>query len=119
MNTPERVDLALYRGATFDTTVTWLDSDGDPVDLTGYTATFRAGRTRYGSTTVQVLALATGGDGITLGGVAGTIAVTATAAQTRLIPPGAYRYQLEVTSAGGTVSRIQHGRILVSPEVGP
>ena len=59
------------------------------------------------------------GSGIVLGGTAGTIAVTATATQTRDLTAGEYVYDLEITSPSPSskVTRLVQGRITVTPQV--
>jgi hypothetical protein len=47
----------------------------------------------------------------------GEIEITVPAATTAIIPAGKYRYDLEVVSSSGIVSRVVEGEFLVSGEV--
>lgn len=85
-----------------------------PVNITGYTAALQI--RSLPSSPTAVLSL-TQGNGITLGGSTGEIAVHATAAQTRVIDEGPYYYDLEITSDQNVVTRIAQGQVIVSAEV--
>ena len=98
---PGQFAFSVRAGDTFSRTVTWKDAAGAPVDLTGYAAEF----TVTDSAGAVVLAL-TVGQGVTLGGAAGTVAL---AAQTAGTAPGGYSYFLRLTSPGGVVTTILVG----------
>ena len=105
-------DITVEQGATFEMELTWKDSTGASVVLTGYSARMKARRT-YTDTTV--LFSLTSGSEIVLtspGSIRVTIAASATAAYT----PGAYVYDLEMVN-GSTVYRLVQGKCTVSPEV--
>ena len=108
------LDLTFPQGATWKLALTWRDSDNDPVNLSGYTAAMQI---RRRASAPVVLSAATGGAGITLGGVAGTVAVTFPATDTDDVKSGRYVYDLELTSAGGEVTRLIEGTVTVTPEV--
>lgn len=110
-----RYDLKIDQGADFDLTVTWRDSNGTPIDLTGYTAALQIRRT-VDAPDPPLVDLANG-SGITLGGVAGTVDIAVPAADTRDFQPGGGVWDLELTSPGGVVTRLLQGRVKVSPEV--
>lgn len=66
-----------------------INADGVPMDLTGYTALFEA---RRGPTDTPVISL-TSPTGITLSGSGtGSVLITLTAAATKDIAPGQYRF---------------------------
>ena len=110
-----RYDLEIKQGATLSLTATWKDSTDTPVNLTGYTARMQV-RSTYDATST-ILSL-TSGSGITLGGSAGTIAITASATVTAaLTAPWAGVWDLELVSGGGVVTRLLEGAASVSPEV--
>jgi hypothetical protein len=106
-------NLIIDQGATWNITFTYKNSDGSPINLTGYTAALQL-RTSYDAASAA-LSL-TSGSGIVLGGTAGTIAVTATATQTGALTAGEYVYDLEITSSS-VVTRLVQGRITVTPQV--
>ena len=85
-----------------------------PVNITNYSAALQIRSLPSDPTAVLSL---TSPSGITIGGTAGSIAVHATAAQTRAIDEGPYYYDLEITSDTGIVTRIAQGQVIVSAEV--
>ena len=110
-----RFDITINQGATFELTITWKDSAGTAINLTGYTARMQV-RETYSSTT-PIVSL-TNGAGITLGGAAGTIAIVISATTTAaLAAPFSGVYDLEIVSAGGVVTRLVQGTATVSAEV--
>jgi hypothetical protein len=110
-----RYDLEIQQGATLSLTATWKDSAGAAINLTGYTARMQV-RSAYDATST-ILSL-TSSSGITLGGAAGTIAITASATVTAaLTAPWAGVWDLELVSGGGVVTRLLEGAATVSPEV--
>lgn len=110
---PARYDFTIFQGATFDRTITWRDGNGQEVNLTGYTARLQV-RDRVGG---EVLLDLSTGDGITLGGPAGTIALAISAVDTAALRFSQAVYDLELTSAGDEVTRLMQGKVLLSPEV--
>ena len=113
MQAPGKLDLDLYQGATFSYVLTWKVEDV-AVNLTSYTGRLQARTTP--DATATALSLTTG-SGITLGGSAGTITLTRTAAQTAALTPGRYVYDLELESAGGVVTRLVEGELTIHAEV--
>jgi hypothetical protein len=108
-------NLLIEQGATFTLSLVWRDSEGDAVDLTGYSARMQV---RPSVTSEDVLlTLDSDGNGITLGGNTGAVAVLATAAQTELIAAKRGVYDLELEAADGTVTRLLQGAVTISPEV--
>ena len=77
------VNFNFYPGATFTGSVTLNDSNGVPVDLTGYTALMHVRREKTDAT--PVLTLTTADGTITLGGAAGTITLLVSAAVTAAV----------------------------------
>lgn len=107
-------DLIIEQGATLDRTFTWKDSTGTEVNLTGYTARCQVRRSQAGAE--KLLDLTTENGGITLGGIAGTIQLNASAAVTALLS-GFGAYDLELISGGGVVKRLLQGKVTFSPNV--
>lgn len=108
------LNLTFPQGATWSFSLAWNDDDGDPINLTGYSAAMQVRQT-YKSTTPVVSV--SSGSGITLGGALGTVAVQVSATTTDDIKAGRYVYDLELTSAGGEVTRLIEGTLTVTPEV--
>ena len=94
--------------------LTWKDSTGSPVNLTGYTARMQV-RTNYEAEDTLVSLTSSGGD-ITLGGALGTIAVTIAASVTQGLQLDEAVYDLELVN-GATVTRLIQGRAIISREV--
>ena len=111
---PGSLDFLMPKGSTFSRTLTWKIS-GSAVNLTNYTARMQA-RASVTSATV-VLDLTTANSKIVLGGTAGTITITVSAADTAAITQQSLAYDLELVSAGGVVTRLIEGQIVLSPEV--
>lgn len=110
-----RFDIEIKQGATYQLTVTWKDSAGTAINLTGYTARMQVRETYSSSSTIVSL---TSSSGITLGGSAGTIAILISATTTAaLTAPFSGVYDLEVVDASGVVTRLLEGAATVSPEV--
>jgi hypothetical protein len=87
-----------------------------PVNLTNYTAALQLRSLPNDAT--AALTLTTENGGIAITALTGTIAVSATATQTRAIDEGYYYYDLEITApVSGVVTRVAQGQILVSAEI--
>lgn len=102
------------QGATFTREITWLDAEGNPVDLTNYSARMQVRATAASASTL--LSLTSAGGDISLGGTAGTITITVTATATAAVAAGCYVYDLELVD-GATVYRILQGDFTVDAEV--
>lgn len=107
-------DILIEQGATFTLNLVWKDSDGNPINITGYTARMQV-RRKHADTAV-LLNFTTENGAITLGGAAGTIDVEALAD----ITDGTVRagvYDLELENGSGVVTRLIEGKVTVTPEV--
>jgi hypothetical protein len=109
-------DITIDQGSTWFINFLYKDTSGNPVDLTGYTAALQI-RETYASTTTLLSLTSSPAAGITITPLTGTIAVTATAAQTGAIATGVYVYDCEITDGAGVVTRIVQGEVFLSPEV--
>lgn len=86
-----------------------------PVNLTGFTARMQIRETVESTTVLHSLTTENGG--ITLGGAAGTIALTISATDTAAFTFDTAVYDLEVVSGGGVVTEIASGAVLMNNEV--
>lgn len=90
-------------GATFNRTFTYFDPNGNPYNLTGYTARMQVRPSVQSA--IVIVELNTSGGSIILGGVAGTIQLLLSAGATGALPEGTYKYDLELTRPDTTIDR--------------
>jgi hypothetical protein len=108
-------NTVINQGADWFFNITYADPNGDPIDITGYTA---ACQLRSQPSSPNAVLTLTTGDGITIVGAAGEVNLHATAEQTGAIDEGTYFYDVEITApVYGTVTRLVQGQIVVSAEV--
>jgi hypothetical protein len=117
--------LLIKQGSTFDETWTWYPGGaynvatktaiGSPVDLTGWSARMQI-RRRAEDPGPPLLSL-TDGDGITLGGEAGTIRIVIDADVSSAWTWRSGEYDLEMVDPDGKPWRKLEGDVKVSPEV--
>ena len=110
---PGILNLTFPQGATWDLSITWTDSAGDPIDVTDYSARMQV---RQSYTSADAVLSLTNGSGITLGGTAGTIDVNVSATATAGVAALQYVYDLEVEESS-VVTRVVQGSLTVTPEV--
>lgn len=108
-------DITIEQGTTWQLAATWKPAGTVPADLTGYTARLHM-RERPTSATALV-SLTTENGGISLGTLDGSILIGMTAAATAAIAWRRGRYDLELISPAGAVTRLLEGSVTVSPEV--
>lgn len=105
MITPGSYAITVWQGADYDKTFT-VTQNGSAINWTGYQARMQV---REAADSTAYLLSLTDGNGITLGGTAGTIAVVVTGTQTSLMSAGSYAYDLELVSSGNQVTRLLQG----------
>lgn len=102
-------EITIEQGATFQTTVNVEDAYNNPVNLSGYTASSMMRKSYYSTTsytiTTQITGLANG-----------EITLSMTSANTSILSPGRYVYDLIINS-GGTITRVVEGIATVLPSV--
>ena len=109
-------NIVADQGATLQRTVTWLDANDQPVNLTGYTARMQV-RQRYVSTSTVLSLTSSPAAGISLGTTNGQITITVSATSMAAVEAGEYRYDLELVSGSGVVTRLLMGSFTVRAEV--
>ena len=107
-------DITAQQGSDYSVTLTYRDSNGVAVNLTGYTARMQV--RKVASSPYAYLTL-TSSSGMTLGGSAGTVAINISAAALASIPAGPYVYDVELVSGSGAVVKPIVGSFSVSAEV--
>ena len=106
-------NLTIDQGASFSSDVTVKDANGNPFNLTGYTAAAKLAK-GYASTRTRSNFTSTVAADATTGLV--TLALTST--QTAALDAERYVYDLEITqTSSGTVTRVIEGIISVRPQV--
>jgi hypothetical protein len=107
-------DISTEQGSTLSRVVTYTNAEGNPVNLTGYTARMQV-RPRATSG-LAYLSLTSPTGGLTLGASTGTITILVDGAITSEIPSGNYVYDLEVVN-GEYVDKVMGGNFFLSAEV--
>jgi len=107
-------DILTEQGSSLSRVVTYTNSAGTPINLTGYTARMQV-RPRASSSYAYLTLVGPGG-GITLGGETGTITILVDGSVTSAIPAGNYVYDLEVVH-GEYVDKVMGGDFFLSAEV--
>ena len=106
------LNQVIDQGTTFSKQITVYETDGTTVqNLTGYTAASQI-RKNYTSTAYTTI-LAT----IQTPATNGVIVMSLTAVQTAALKSGRYVYDLQITAADTTVTRVLEGIITIKPEV--
>jgi hypothetical protein len=109
---PAQVDLCLPQGQTWDTTIEW-SADGNPVNLTGWTARMMLRTTAEAASPTVSLSTATS----TMTASNGVIGLSYSAVSSAAITAATYLYDLEVVNPSGAVRRLMEGRAVVSREI--
>ncbi len=109
-----KYNFTIKQGATFGFGLVWKDSDGDLVDLTGYTARMQL---RYGSVNGDVaIELTTEDDGLSIDELTSSVIVSISAEQAEGILAKPCVYDLEMVK-GDRVVRLLEGKVKISAEV--
>jgi hypothetical protein len=109
--------IIIDQGATWRLPVQWVDDDGAGINMAGYTLRAQI-RTNYAARGGNLLADLTLGAGIEYTDQAnGEFALSISAAATRTMPIGSFRWDVEAESGGGEVTRLLMGPVDVRGEV--
>ena len=102
----------IEQGATFGQTLTLKDSSDTLVNLTGYSSAEMDLRDTPDAS-ATILTLTTANNRIALGGTAGTVTLSISAADTANMAVGDGHYDLEIVNSAGNVYRILEGTFSV------
>lgn len=105
-------NFAIDQGATFNQVITWKDSAGAPINLTGYSARMQARKNKNAGDVLVELTTQNGR--IILGGSTGRITLNIPASVTAAFNWTRGLYDLELVRADGEVSRLLQGELTVS-----
>lgn len=103
-------NIYIDAGSDYTNIITIDSAGGPPMNLTGYTVRSQI-RKSYSSSTFYNFTASV------LDAAAGQIRLTMTAAQTELIPPGRWLYDVEITSSTGARNRVVEGLVIVTPQI--
>ena len=103
-------NLTVDQGSTFSASVDITDTEDNVLVLTGYTVAGQIRKTYDSSTAVSFSASVSNAS-------TGEVTISLTPAQTNALVAGRYVYDVEITSAGGTVTRVIEGQLEVTPGV--
>ena len=103
-------NLYVDAGSTYSNIITVSSSNGQPLNLTGYTVASQM-RKSYSSSQAYAFT-ASIYDAIT-----GRIRLQLTDEQSALIPSGRFLYDVEITSSVGVTTRVVEGIVTVTPQI--
>lgn len=105
-----RANLSIDQGATFSTIITVTDDDNNVIDLSSYTGNAQIKKAYSSLNVAQTFT-------VSVNGSLGTVTLSLTANQTSNLVAGRYVYDVKLTEAGGTISRIVEGLVTINPKV--
>jgi len=107
-------NLTLEQGVDFSQVLVWSNS-GTAMNLTGYTAKMQARKSADNPT--AAISFTTADSTILITPLTGTIALKQTSTVLDAVQAGTYVYDLELTSAGGVVTRLIAGTLTLTASV--
>ena len=102
-------NLTIDQGASFSANIDVTDSDGDALNLDGYSVAGQIRKTYSSTTAVDFTASV-------INASAGVVQISLSATQTNNMKAGRYVYDVEINS-GGTITRVVEGQVEVTPGV--
>lgn len=103
-------NLTVDQGTDFTASVDVTDTDGDALNLTGFTVAGQVRRSYYSSTAITLTCAVANA-------TSGVITVSLSAAQSDAMKPGRYVYDVEITNSGGVKTRVLEGQLEIMPGV--
>lgn len=104
-----KANLVIDQGTDFSATIDVVDANNDIYDLSSYTVAAQM-RKNYASSTATTFSCTDTDAG-------GQIVMALSSNTTSQLEPGRYLYDVEITSDGGTVSRVVEGIVTVTPGI--
>jgi hypothetical protein len=103
-------NLYVDAGATYSNIITVTASNGQSLNLTGYTVASQM-RKSYQSSTSYAFTSSV------YDAINGKIRLQLTSSQSEAIPAGRWLYDVEITSTTGTKTRVVEGIVTVNPQI--
>lgn len=104
----QKIDLIIDQGTTYSTQFTITDANSAGLNFTGYTGASQM-RKHYSSNNYYSFSVNLASTGV--------VTLSMNSAVTGAITSGRYVYDVEVTDAANTVSRLVEGVVTVTPQV--
>lgn len=104
-----KANLFIDQGATFETVLTLTDEDGNILDLSSSNAASQMRKSYSSSLAAQF--------STSINVSAGEITLSLSANQTGNLVAGRYVYDVELTDAANSVTRIVEGIVTINPQV--
>ena len=103
-------NLTVDQGTEFTMSVDVTDTDGDALNLTGFTVAGQVRRSYFSTTAVNFTCAVSNA-------TSGIITVSLSGTQSDAMKAGRYVYDVEITNAGGTKTRVLEGQLEIMPAV--
>ena len=104
-----KANIIIDQGATYSTSLDLTDDNGNPLDLTLFTAAAQMRKHYTSSNAVNFV--------VTTGGATGVLTLALSANTTANIASGRYLYDVELTDSDFNVSRIVEGIVTINPNI--
>ena len=103
-------NLTVDQGTDFTMSVDVTDTDGDALNLTWFTVAGQVRRSYFSTTAVNFTCAVSNA-------TSGIITVSLSGTQSDAMKAGRYVYDVEITNAGGTKTRVLEGQLEIMPAV--
>ena len=103
-------NLTVVEGTDFRMSVDVTDTDGDALNLTGFTVAGQVRRSYFSTTAVNFTCAVSNA-------TSGIITVSLSGTQSDAMKAGRYVYDVEITNYGGTKTRVLEGQLEIMPAV--
>ncbi len=103
-------NLYVDAGSTYSNIITVSASNGQALDLTGFTVASQM-RKSYGSSTVYNFTSSI------YNAAQGKVRLQLTDTQSQAIPAGRWLYDVEIRSSSGSVTRVVEGIVTINPQI--
>jgi hypothetical protein len=117
-----KYNINCEQGATFDRVITYRDANNSPINILSYSARmhvreYAAGPLIVGLSSSDDTLKLDGPVELSQDGANGNVRMSLSAIVTAALPSGNYKYDLEIESLTGQVTRLIEGKFTVVPEI--
>lgn len=104
-----KANIIVDQGSTYSTSLDLTDDNGNPLDLTTFTAAAQMRKHYTSSNAVSFV--------VTTGGNTGILTLALSANSTANITAGRYLYDVELTDSENNVTRVVEGIVTLNPNI--